>query len=324
MTAGETLETPEPFAGASAPDGGEQPPSRTGSFEVHLIDGTYELFRHFFAVPRRAGADGAEVGALRGVLGSVVMLLEAGATHVAVATDHVVESFRNDLWPGYKDGSGIDPDLASQFHPTEEALGLLGVAVWPMVEFEADDAMAAGAAMAAADERVRRVLLCTPDKDLGQCVGNKVVQFDRRADEIIDADGVQARFGVRPESIPDYLALVGDSADGFPGLRGWGAKSTAAVLARYGHIEEVPVRADDWEVKVRGATGLAATLDAERELALLFRRIATVRTDAPVSDSIDDLAWRGPRRGFAELCESIGATALADRAMNLAAHRTDL
>ena len=189
------------------------PPSEL--VEVHLIDGTYELFRHFFAVPSRKAADGSEVGALRGVLGNIVMLLEGGATHVAVATDHVVESFRNDLWPGYKDGSGIEPDLLSQFHPTEEALGLLGVAVWPMIEFEADDGMAAGAAMAADDDRVRQVFICTPDKDLGQCVGGKVVQWDRRADEIIDTAGVEAKFGVRPESIPDYLGLVGDSADGF-------------------------------------------------------------------------------------------------------------
>ncbi len=292
--------------------------------DVHLIDGTYELFRHFFAVPSRKASDGSEVGALRGVLGNIVMLLEAGATHVAVATDHVVESFRNDLWPGYKDGSGIEPDLLSQFHPTEEALGLLGVAVWPMIEFEADDGMAAGAAMAADDDRVRQVFICTPDKDLGQCVGGKVVQWDRRADEIIDAAGVEAKFGVRPESIPDYLGLVGDSADGFPGLRGWGAKSTSAMLSHYGYIENIPVSANDWAVKVRGAAGLAATLDAERDLALLFRRIATVRTDAPVSDGIDELAWRGPHSGFEDLCDQIGAGPLFERVMNLAAYRADM
>lgn len=299
-------------------------PPAGGQVDVHLIDGTYELFRHFFAVPSRKAADGAEVGALRGVLGNIVMLLEGGATHVAVATDHVVESFRNDLWPGYKDGSGIDPDLLSQFHPTEEALGLLGVAVWPMIEFEADDAMAAGAAMAADDDRVRQVLICTPDKDLGQCVGGKVVQWDRRADEVIDAAGVEAKFGVSPESIPDYLGLVGDSADGFPGLKGWGAKSTSVMLSHYGHIENIPDSHDEWEPKVRGAAGLAATLADERDLALLFRRIATVRTDAPVSDGIDGLAWPGPRTGFEDLCSRIGAENLFDRVMNLAAYRADI
>ncbi|WP_420622334.1 5'-3' exonuclease [Candidatus Poriferisodalis sp.] len=294
-----------------------------GQFDVHLIDGTYELFRHFFAVPRRTSADGSEVGALRGVLGNIVMLLEHGATHVAVATDHVVESFRNALWPGYKDGSGIEPDLLAQFHPTEGALRLLGVAVWPMIEFEADDAMAAGAAMAADDDRVRQVFICTPDKDLGQCVGGRIVQWDRRADEVIDATAVEAKFGVSPGSIPDYLGLVGDSVDGFPGLRGWGAKSTSVMLSHYGHIEEIPDSHTDWVPKVRGAAGLAATLAAERDLALLFRRIATVRTDAPVSESVDELAWRGPHRGFENLCEQIGAGALFDRVMNLAAYRTD-
>ena len=315
-------ETSRSSGDASATGGGAHPPP-LGQVDVHLIDGTYELFRHFFAVPRRAGADGAEVGALRGVLGNVVMLLEGGATHVAVATDHVVESFRNDLWPGYKDGSAIEQDLWAQFHPTEEALRLLGVAVWPMVEFEADDAMAAGAALASDDDRVRQVFICTPDKDLGQCVGGKVVQWDRRADEVIDAAGVETKFGVSPASIPDYLGLVGDTADGFPGLRGWGAKSTSVMLSHYDHIENIPDAHDDWAPKVRGAAGLAATLAAERELALLFRRIATVRTDAPVSDSVDELAWRGPRAGFEGLCGSIGAENLFDRAMNLAAYRAD-
>ncbi len=315
--------TSQPSSNLRSADADAQRPPPTRSFDVHLIDGTYELFRHYFAVPRRKAADGSEVGALRGVLGSVVMLLEAGATHVAVATDHVVESFRNDLWPGYKDGSGIEADLWAQFHPAEEALRLLGVAVWPMVEFEADDALAAGAAMAADDDRVRQVFICTPDKDLSQCVGGKVVQWDRRADEIIDAAGVEAKFGVRPESIPDYLGLVGDSADGFPGLRGWGAKSTSVMLSRYVHIENIPPAHTDWEPKVRGAAGLSATLEAERDLALLFRRIATVRTDAPVSARVDELAWRGPRRGFEELCEQIGAMPLFERVMNLAAYRTD-
>ena len=299
------------------------PAATAGLFDVHLIDGTYELFRHFFAVPRRTAADGAEVGALRGVLGNIAMLLEQGATHVAVATDHVVESFRNDLWSGYKDGSAIEPDLWAQFHPTEAALELMGVTVWPMVEFEADAAMAAGAALAADDDRVRQVFICTPDKDLGQCVGGKVVQWDRRADEVFDTVGVEAKFGVSPESIPDYLGLVGDSADGFPGLRGWGAKSTSTMLSHYRHIEDIPVSHTDWAPKVRGAAGLAATLAAERDLALLFRRVATVRTDAPVSDSVDELCWRGPRNGFEDLCNDIGAGALFERVMNLAAYRAD-
>ncbi|HCB34280.1 MAG TPA: flap endonuclease, partial [Acidimicrobiaceae bacterium] len=264
---------------------------------------------------------GREVGAVRGVVASVLALLEGGATHVAVATDHVIRSFRNDLWAGYKDGSDVDPAIAEQFGPLEEALAELGVCVWPMTEFEADDALAAGAALAAADDRVARVLVCTPDKDLAQCVGGVVFQWDRRRDVVYDAAAVRAKFGVGPESIPDYLALVGDSADGFPGLAGWGPKSAAAVLARYGSIDDVPADAARWDVAVRGAARLAETLAAGRELARLFREIATVRTDAPVSAAVDDLRWTGPRDGFAALCEELGSAGTARRATELAAAR---
>jgi 5'-3' exonuclease len=227
---------------------------------VHLVDGTYELFRHYYALPSHVNAGGQEVSATRGVVASLLSLLAGGATHVAVATDHKVESFRNELWPDYKDATGIEPELFSQFGLLEDALRALGVPVWAMVEYEADDGLAAGAAMAAADERVEQVLICTPDKDLAQCVeGQRVVQFDRRKRHVSDHDAVVEKFGVPPASIPDYLALMGDSADGFPGLPGWGAKSAATVLARYGHIEEIPERESDWDVSVRGAARLAAT-----------------------------------------------------------------
>jgi 5'-3' exonuclease len=289
--------------------------------DVHLIDGTYELFRHYFAVPSRQSSTGVEIGAYRGVLGNVLTLLESGATHVAVATDHVIESFRNDLWPGYKDGSGVELELLVQFGPLEDGLRAMGVAVWPMVEHEADDGMAAGAAMAAADERVEQVLICTVDKDLAQCVGGKVVQWDRRKDVVLDTAGVREKFGVGPESIADYLGLVGDSADGFPGLPGWGAKSTSTVLDRYVHIEDIPLDVGDWDVTVRSGAKLAATLADQLDLALLFRRIATVEVDAPVSASVDDIEWRGPRPEFAQLCEEIDAAGLAERATRLAASR---
>jgi 5'-3' exonuclease len=289
--------------------------------DVHLIDGTYELFRHYFAVPSRRSVSGAEVGALRGVLGNVLALLETGATHVAVATDHVIESFRNELWADYKDGSGVEPDLLEQFGPLEDALVAMGVTVWPMVEFEADDALAAGAAMAAGDDRVREVRICTVDKDLAQCVGGKVVQWDRRKDVLLDAGAVREKFGVPPASIPDYLALVGDSADGFPGLRGWGAKSTATVLARYGDLESIPDDAADWDIAVRGAAKLAATLAEQRDLAVLFRRIATVRLDAPVSSGVDELCWEGQAAGFEDVCIEIDAPDLATRAARLAEER---
>ncbi len=288
---------------------------------VHLIDGTYELFRYFFAVPSHQTDDGREVGAIRGVLGSMLGLLEDGATHVAVATDHVVESFRNNMWDGYKDGSEMDPFILEQFHPLEAALESMGLVVWPMVEFEADDGMGAGAKMAAADDRVEQVLICTPDKDLGQCVGGKVVQFDRRKGVIYDVAGVREKFGVPPEAIPDYLGLVGDTADGFPGLKGWGVKSAATVLDRYGRLEDIPLDSGTWDIKVRSGAKLAATLAENMDLAMLFRRIATIETDAPVSPSVDDLEWRGPRDDFVEHAKLIDAPRLAERAARLADRR---
>jgi 5'-3' exonuclease len=290
---------------------------------VHLIDGTYELFRYFFALPQHVNRDGQEVAATRGVVGSVLSLLEEGATHVGVATDHIIESFRNELWPTYKTGEGVDPALKSQFPILEQALAAAGVTVWPMVEFEADDALAAAAAMAAADPGVDQVIICTPDKDLGQCVtaDGRIVQLDRRKGTVFDRAGVIEKFGVPPESIPDYLALVGDSADGFPGLPGWGAKSAAAVLARYGHLEEIPGLGISWDVDVRSAGKLAATLQERLDEALLFRRIATLDADAPVSASVEELRWTGPAERFAELCDWLDAPRLAERAAARAAIR---
>ena len=289
--------------------------------EAHLVDGTYELFRYHFALPSHLDGDGREVAAARGVAGSVLTMLEEGATHVGVATDHVIESFRNDLWPGYKDGSGVDPDLLGQFGLVEDLLRALGVTVFAMVEYEADDALGAAARVAAADDRVERVLICTPDKDLGQCVGGKVHQMDRRKATVIGVDGVREKFGVDPESIPDYLALVGDTADGFPGLAGWGAKSAATVLARYRHLEDIPADFGAWDVTVRGAAKLAQTLQDHFSDALLFRRIATIDYDAPTIDSVDDLEWRGPRPELASLAASVDAPALAERATTLATTR---
>jgi 5'-3' exonuclease len=264
-----------------------------------LVDGTYELFRHYYALPSARDRDGREVAAVRGVLASVLGMIKGGALHIAVATDHVIESFRNELWPGYKTGEGIDPDLLSQFALLEETLAAAGIVVWPMVEFEADDALAAGAAAAARDSRVEHVIICTPDKDLAQCVrGTRVVQLNRRARITRDEAGVIQKFGVAPASIPDYLALVGDSADGYPGLPGWGAKSTAAVLAKFGHLESIPADAGDWHVDAANARGLAATLAREREHAMLFRTLATLRTDLALFDDVEELRWKGPTDGF--------------------------
>lgn len=282
---------------------------------VFLVDGTYELFRHFYAVPPTRDVDGREVGAVRGVLGSVLSMLEDDVTHLGVATDHVIESFRNELWPGYKTGEGIDPDLLEQFQPLEDALEALGVAVWKMERFEADDALASAAVHAAADPRVEQVFICTPDKDLAQMVdGRRIVQFDRRAGVIRDAEGVRGRFGVDPASIPDYLALMGDSADGFPGLRGWGAKSAAAVLARYRRLEAIPDEADSWDVEVRGRAGLARTLAAHRDDALLFRDLATLRRDLALFETVDELRWAGPTPDFFDFCARVNEPRLFERA----------
>jgi 5'-3' exonuclease len=263
--------------------------------KVHLVDGTFELYRHFYAMPSAKNREGEEIAAVRGVMHSIRRLVEDGATHVGVATDHVIESFRNELWPGYKTGEGIDPALWAQFPLLEEGLVAWGVKTWAMVEFEADDALAAAAAKATLDPRVEQVVICTPDKDLAQCVqGTRVVQFDRMRRTVRDEAGVVSKFGVPPAAIPDYLALVGDSADGFPGLPGWGAKSAAAVLARFGRLEAIPDDHREWGFKLARAEALAATLRSQREQALLFRRLATLRTDVPVFDSVDELEWRGP------------------------------
>ncbi len=268
--------------------------------EVFLVDGTYELFRHYYAVPKVHDAAGREIGAVRGVVGSILGMLNRGATHVGVATDHVIESFRNDLWPGYKTGDGIDADLLAQFPILEDALAALGVVVWPMVEFEADDALAAAAAQADADARVTRVFVCTPDKDLAQSVrGMRVVQLDRRKNAVRGEDGVIAKFGVHPASIPDYLALVGDAADGYPGLKGWGAKSTAAVLSKFAHLEHIPADWREWHVNAASPAGLAATLARDRDNAYLFRTLATLRTDVPVFADVEQLRWAGPTERFA-------------------------
>lgn len=248
------------------------------------------------------------MAAVRGVLRSVLGMIKGGATHVAVATDHVIESFRNELWPGYKTGEGIEPALLAQFPLLEEVLSAAGVVVWPMVEFEADDALASGAAAAARDERVEQVVICTPDKDLAQCVqGTRVVQLNRRTRVILDQDGVTRKFGVAPESIPDYLALVGDTADGYPGLSGWGAKSAAAVVARYSHLEFIPKNWREWRANVASAGALASTLFSEYDRALLFRKLATLRADIALFDDVEQLRWKGPTPAFATLAARLDA-----------------
>jgi 5'-3' exonuclease len=282
---------------------------------VHLIDGTYELFRYFFAVPPGADENGQEIAAVRGVLNSVLYMIEHGTTHLGVATDHVVESFRNDLYPGYKTSEGVPPELLSQFPILEETLEAMGVVVWPMVYFEADDALAAAADKAARDDTVSQVIICTPDKDLGQCVvDTRVVQLDRRRDILRDEAGVVAKFGVKPTSIPDYLAVVGDSADGFPGLRGWGQKGAALTLSQYPHLEDIPKDWRDWHPSIRNARPLATTLFDCWNDALLFRTLATLRLDVPVFDTIEDLRWRGPRPSFEEQCRRLKAPELFERA----------
>ncbi len=283
--------------------------------DVYLVDGTYELFRHFFAVPSARDVNGQEIGAVRGVLASVLSMFERGATHLGVATDHVVESFRNDLYSGYKTSEGVAPELLSQFPILEEALTAMGVWVWPMVEFEADDALASAAAKAAPDERVRQVIICTPDKDLSQCVvGTHVVQMDRRKELIRDEAGVVAKFGVSPHSIPDYLAVVGDSADGFPGVSGWGQKAAALVLSQYPHLEDIPKDWQAWHPSIRRARALSEALFSAWDDALLFRKLATLRLDVPVFENIDDVRWRGASPGFEEYCRRMKSSELLRRA----------
>ncbi len=283
--------------------------------DVHLIDGTYELFRHFFAVPAAADVNGQEIGAVRGVLTSVLSMIERGATHIGVATDHVVESFRNDLYPGYKTSEGVPPELLSQFPVLEEALEAMGVVVWPMVYYEADDALASAANTAAKDGRVRQVLICTPDKDLSQCVvGTRVVQLDRRREILRDEAGVVAKFGVKPQSIPDYLSVVGDSADGFPGLPGWGVKAAALTLSQYPHLEDIPKDWRDWHPAIRKARVLSESLFNAWNDALLFRILATLRLDVPVFDAVEELRWKGPRPNFEEHCRRLKSHDLLRRA----------
>jgi 5'-3' exonuclease len=276
--------------------------------DIHLIDGTYELFRHYYAMPPARDSEGRQVAAVRGVLASLLGMMREGATHIAVATDHVIESFRNRLWAGYKTGAGVEPDLLAQFPLLEEVLSAAGIVVWPMVEFEADDALAAAAVLAAPDPRVDRVILCTPDKDLAQCVrGTRVVQLNRRTRVLFDEQGVIKKFGVSPESVPDYLALVGDAADGYPGLPGWGAKSSAAVLAKYVHLESIPKDHREWHVNATSAGALALTLVREWDRAQLFRTLATVRTDIPLFADVDQLRWDGPTPAFPAIAARLDA-----------------
>ena len=276
--------------------------------DIYLVDGTYELFRHYYALPSAKDNDGREVAAVRGVLASMLGMIKGGATHIAVATDHVIESFRNGLWPGYKTSEGVAADLLAQFPLLEEVLMAAGMVVWPMVEFEADDGLAAGAVLAAGDKSVEHVIICTPDKDLAQCVtGTRVVQLNRRTQVTLDEAGVLQKFGVPPASIPDYLALVGDSADGYPGLRGWGAKSSAAVLAKFGHLESIPLDCREWRVNAANASALAGVLSREMDRALLFRRLATLRTDIALFADVEQLRWNGPTPAFAALAARLDA-----------------
>ena len=283
--------------------------------DIYVIDGTYELFRYFYAVPSAKDTGGQEIGAVRGVLGSVLSMIEGGATHVGVATDHVIESFRNNLYWGYKTSESVDPALLSQFPILEEALQSMGVLVWPMIEFEANDALASAAAKADQDDRVRQVIICTPDKDLSQCVvGSRVVQLDRQRKTLRDEAGVIGKFGIKPSSIPDYLAVVGDSADGYPGITGWGSKTAAAVFSQYPHLEDIPKHWRHWDPMLRRARPLAESLFAAWEDALLFRTLATLRVDVPVFSSIDDLLWRGAAEDFKQTCERMNAPDLFRRA----------
>jgi 5'-3' exonuclease len=274
--------------------------------EVHLIDGTYELFRHFYALPSAKDSEGREVAAVRGVLGSLLGMMQAGKTYIGVATDHVIESFRNRMWPGYKTGQGVDPELLAQFPLLEETLRALGVVVWAMEEYEADDALASAAFLARENTRVERVVISTPDKDLAQCVqGTRVVQLDRRRRLERDEQGVIQKFGVRPSSIPDYLALVGDTADGYPGLPGWGAKSASAVLSRFGKLEAIPPNAQDWQVNISNLKSLSEVFNSKRDLAFLFRDLATLRTDLPLFATVDALLWTGPTLAFPPMADRL-------------------
>lgn len=286
--------------------------------DVYLVDGTYELFRHFFAYPSMTNADGEEVAATRGVLESVAGMLESGVTHIGVATDHVIESFRNDLWPGYKTSAGVDPNLLSQFPILEEALRSMGVVVWPMVELEADDALAGAAASLAKIRKVSKIYVCTPDKDLAQCVkDDRIVQMDRRQRITRNEAGVLEKFGVTPASIPDFLALVGDSADGYPGIEGWGERSAGQMLSIYKHLESIPRDPKDWKVQLRGPDRLSATLQNDFKHALLFRDLATLRNKEPSLKSPEEILWKGPEPSFETTCKRLNAPELKDRVNDL-------
>lgn len=282
---------------------------------IHLVDGTYELFRHFFGAPSHITSDGKEVGAVRAVANSMLSLIEQGATHIGIATDHVITSFRNELYEGYKDGSEIDPVILSQFLPLEEALDVLGFTVFPMIEYEADDGLGAAAHKAAQHPEVQQVIICTPDKDLGQCLTSdeKIIQYDRRKQARITYQTVIEKFGVSPESIPDYLGLVGDTADGFPGIKGWGAKSSASLLSHYHHIENIPNDFNEWIPQVRSSQKLSETLNDDYELALLFKLIATIDYDAPTFEIVDDLRWSGPKQNYDALLRSIDGERIIQR-----------
>jgi len=291
--------------------------------DLHLVDGTYELFRYYYAVPSALDRSGQEVGAVRGVLGSILSMIENGATHLGVATDHVVESFRNELYEGYKTAEGVPPDLLSQFPILEDALQAMGVLVWPMTYFEADDALASAAAKGAQNETVRQVIICTPDKDLAQCVvSTRVVQLDRRREILRDEAGVLAKFGVAPQSIPDYLAVVGDAADGYPGVAGWGEKAASQVFSHYPHLQDIPKDWKQWDPSIRRAQRLSDSLFGQWHDALLFRTLATLRLDVPVFNSIEDLLWIGPHPSFPEYCDRLNAPALVKRTETLASART--
>ncbi len=284
--------------------------------DVYLIDGTYELFRHYYAVPKTSDAEGNEIAAVRGVLASVLSLLEKGTTHLGVATDHVIESFRNELYASYKTGESVPADLMSQFKILEEGLESMGVVVWPMVEFEADDALATAAIKAAKDTSVDTVIICTPDKDLSQCiVADKIVQLDRRKNETRNADGVVTKFGVKPASIPDYLALVGDTSDGYPGLPGWGSKGASSVLSVYPHLEDIPKDPKSWASSIRGSAKMAEVLFKAWDDVLLYRKLATLRTDAPVFNNIEDLKWNGPSDSFEAFCTRLKTPYLFKKTM---------
>jgi len=285
------------------------------ALKVHLVDGTYELFRAYYAVPPRTALDGRPVAAVRGLIQTMLALLRsADVTHVACAFDHVIESFRNGLLDGYKTGANVPEDIKSQFDLAETATSALGVVVWPMEEFEADDALATAAARWGDDPEVEQVVVCSPDKDLTQVVrGNRVVCLDRRRNIVLDQAGVEAKLGVSPGAVPDFLALVGDTADGIPGIPGWGRKSAAQVLRRYGHIEQIPLDPSAWDIKVRGAEALASNLNERRGDAMLYRILATLRLDVPLTEILEDLRWRGvPRRDFRELCRDLGFEGLMD------------